>query len=240
MQKQTDVYRKRRPMVVLAGLVLIWIGFNRISHHVLYGELSEHVHTVVAYDESYDDEYIYSQAIFSEDINAYLGEMDITTPIFLQTNEEWADRSYGNDGSQTLAENGCAIASLAMVQSYLEGYYITPPEVLDWAGDHYYVDGQGTDWRIFSDFADANGYNYYDLSTDLASVEAYLQQNHPVIVSMTPGEFTDGGHIMVLGGMMGDQVFVLDPNDDPEKSHYATYYTLDEIADQSLRFWTFS
>lgn len=240
MQKQTDVYRKRRPMVVLAGLVLIWIGFNRISHHVLYGELSEHVSTAVAYDESYDDEYVYSQAILSEDINAYLGEMDITTPIFLQTNEEWADRSYGNDGSQTLAENGCAIASLAMVQSYLEGYPISPLEVLNWAGDHYYVDGQGTDWRIFSDFADANGYNYYDLGTDLASVEAYLQQNHPVIVSVTPGEFTDGGHIMVLGGMMDDQVFVLDPNDDPEKSHYAIYYTLDEIADQSLRFWTFS
>lgn len=45
---------------------------------------------------------------------------------------------------------------------------------------------------------------------------------------------------MVLGGMMDDQVFVLDPNDDPEKSHYAIYYTLDEIANQSLRFWTFS
>lgn len=89
MQKQTDVYRKRRPMIVLAGLVLIWIGFNRISHHVLYGELSEHVSTAVAYDDSYDDEYVYSQAILSEDINAYLGEMDITTPIFLQTNEEW-------------------------------------------------------------------------------------------------------------------------------------------------------
>lgn len=63
MQKQTDVYRKRRPMIVLAGLVLIWIGFNRISHHVLYGELSEHVSTAVAYDDSYDDEYVYSQAI---------------------------------------------------------------------------------------------------------------------------------------------------------------------------------
>ena len=104
-------------LIESVGQWLFWQDFgvdldrvqSNLSSRVVRRGVRTRVLPAVAYDDSYDDEYVYSQAILSEDINAYLGEMDITTPIFLQTNEEWADRSYGNDGSQTLAENGCAI-----------------------------------------------------------------------------------------------------------------------------------
>jgi len=93
---------------------------------------------------------------------------------------------------------------------------------------------------IFSDFAAAYGYQYQDLGTNLDRVSSYLTADHPVIVSVGPGSFTDTGHIMVLARLQDEQVIVLDPNDSPEKYHYDTYFTLDEIADQSLRLWTLS
>ena len=95
------------------------------------------------------DDMDFDQAAYNEQANEYLQENGVTTPLYLQTNEEWADYSYGSDGTQTLSDNGCALLSLSMVLAYLREDNVSPLEVLDWAQDSYYVDGQGTDWRIF-------------------------------------------------------------------------------------------
>jgi hypothetical protein len=223
--------RNQNLFFMLAGLLLLFIGFARLTH--------------VSYSSHYEEEYYpvdnYTQfADYNYQANEYLQENEIATPLYLQTNEDWADLSYGTDGEQTVAENGCAILSLSMMLAYLRNEEVWPDEVLDWAGDQYYVQGQGTDWQIFADFADAFDFSYHDLGTDIDQVTHYLKAGHPVIVSVGAGDFTDTGHIMVLATMKGDTVTVLDPNDSPEKNHTTTSYTLDEIANQSLHFWTFT
>ncbi|KPG73760.1 C39 family peptidase [Enterococcus sp. RIT-PI-f] len=232
-------YRKRQPRLVFIGFVLLFVAFVR------------GVFFVQSYDMGYDDESMVSvsmvesdwaddYAVFNDEASLVLSDNGIHTPLYLQTNEQWADDYYGLDGSQTMAENGCAIASLAMVASSISGYEVLPTEVNDWAGDNYYAAGQGTQWQIFSDYATDYGYQYHDLGTNLDLVSSYLTADHPVIVSVGPGSFTETGHIMVLARLQDEQVIVLDPNDSPEKYHYDTYFTLDEIADQSVRFWTLS
>ncbi|OTN77398.1 hypothetical protein A5886_002498 [Enterococcus sp. 8G7_MSG3316] len=232
-------YRKRQPLLVLLGIVLLLVAFVRGITDVQVEHMSsfeESTISVSMIDSDMTDDY----ALFNDDASLYLQDMGIDTPLYLQTNERWAYDNYGFDGDQTIAENGCAIASIAMVASAITGYEVLPTEVLDWAGDSYYSAGQGTDWRIFSDYANAFGYQYQDLGTDIDLVADYLSDDQPVIVSVSAGEFTETGHIMVLAGMREDQVIVLDPNDSPEKQHYDSYYTLDDIAMQSVRFWALS
>lgn len=230
--KKKGKQRKRYVFLVLLGLLLIFAAFIRLSH-VSYSSQDYEEYPMM-------DDMDFDQAAYNEQANEYLQENEVTTPLYLQTNEEWADYSYGSDGTQTLSDNGCALLSLSMVLAYLREDNVSPLEVLDWAQDSYYVDGQGTDWRIFSDFADSFDYSYHDLGTDTAQVANYLAVGQPVIVSVTSGDFTDTGHIMVLAAMQDENVVVLDPNDTPEKKHYLTSYSLEEIAAQSLHFWTFT
>jgi hypothetical protein len=229
---------RRNLLLVLVGLGMLFVAFVRLS---LFSYSSHSYSSDEYVVEDYDMmEAAYDQSDFNDEVNDSLLDVGIQTPLYLQTNEEWADFSYGSDGTQTLRDNGCALLSLSMVLAYLREDDVSPLEVLDWAQDSYYVAEQGTDWRIFSDFGDAFGYTYHDLGTDTNQVATYLRFGHPVIVSVTSGDFTDTGHVMVLAGMQDDHIVVLDPNDTPEKSHYRTPYSLEEIANQSLHFWTFT
>lgn len=231
-------YRKRQPLLVLLGIALLFAAFVRCIFFVQSADMGDYEESIVSM--SMDELGTVDYAAFNEEASLYLIDEGIETPLYLQTNELWGDEAYGYDGGQTIAENGCAIASIAMVSSAITGHEVLPTEVRDWAGNGYYAAGQGTDWRIFPEFAEAYGYQYQDLGMDLDLVSSYLAADQPVIVSVTAGDFTETGHIMVLAGIRDDHVIVLDPNDSPEKHHYDSYYTLDEIADQSIRFWAFS
>lgn len=238
MKKKNGKQKKQNFLFVLVGLGMIFLAFGRLS---LFSYSSHRYSSDEYVVEDYNMmEDAYDQADFNNEVTDYLQDVGIQTPLYLQTNEEWADYSYGSDGTQTLRDNGCALLSLSMVLAYLRDEVVSPLEVLDWAQDSYYIDGQGTDWRIFSDFADSFGYSYHDLGTDTTQVAEYLSIGQPVIVSVTSGDFTDTGHIMVLAAMQDGHAVVLDPNDTPGKSHYLATYSLEEIADQSLHFWTFT
>lgn len=176
---------------------------------------------------------------FGKEANDFLAQENFTMPLFLQNDPKWADKTYGTgEDENTMAINGCAIVSLAMILSYWQEETVTPLEILDWAGNDYFVTGQGTSWQIFEDFAHEYGLNYYGLSSYYEAKEV-VKSGKPVVVSVRPGTFTEVGHIMVLEMNDQGEVVVFDPNDDPEKNHYQVEFDDEVFIDESLAFWSY-
>ncbi|MGK0552176.1 peptidase C39 family protein [Enterococcus faecalis] len=181
---------------------------------------------------------------YTEQVNQAIdaGQFTGHLPIHLQlqTDNKWKDAAYGvgNSDGNTLGINGCALASLAMVASYLDQRKVSPLDVLHWAGNNYYLEGQGTAWSIFAAYSEAKGYVCQELGANLTTVEAELKANHPVIVSVKPGYFTKTGHIMVMSGTENGNFWINDPNDTAEKSHSKRTYTAAEILNEAVNFWT--
>lgn len=176
---------------------------------------------------------------FGKEANDFLVQENFTMPLILQNDPKWADKTYGTgEDENTMAINGCAIVSLAMILSYWQEETVTPLEILDWAGNDYFVTGQGTSWQIFEDFAHEYGLNYYGLSSYYEAKEV-VKSGKPVVVSVRPGTFTEVGHIMVLEMNDQGEVVVFDPNDDPEKNHYQVEFDDEVFIDESLAFWSY-
>lgn len=163
-------------------------------------------------------------------------------PLELQTDAKWKDTAYGFgnvDKPNTIEINGCAIVSLAMVGSYMDHQEVTPLDVLTWAKNDFFMEGQGTAWSIFSAYAEMKGYNCQEIG-DIETVAAFLKEGHPVIISVKPGYFTTTGHIMVMSGVdeKGD-FWINDPNDSEEKGHSKRTFTAEEVMNEALNFWAF-
>ena len=160
-------------------------------------------------------------------------------PLNLQTDSRWADKPYGagNPKGNTIHNNGCAPTSISMVASYLTGKTIIPPDVTSWAGLKYYSSGAGSTWNIFGASAKHWGYNSKQISKTPQEVMKELNAGHPIIASMGPGAFTNGGHFIVLRGITADgQILVNDPfsKERSEKS-----WSMSIIMNQSKAMWSF-
>ena len=161
-------------------------------------------------------------------------------PLFLQTANEWKDISYGSDGDRNIAENGCAIVTLAMVGNYY-GLESTPSTIKDWAQEDYYVEGAGTSWEIFGDFALEHDLEFLNLGNDIEWAKEELSKGHLVVVSVDVSQFTEVGHIMLLTGVKDNQFSLNDPNDDEEtKFHNYNWYDSDIIEGAAINYWSYS
>lgn len=160
-------------------------------------------------------------------------------PLFLQIDKQWKDIPYGTDGSRTMEENGCAIATLAMIGNHY-GLGLTPETVQAWARNDYYVYLIGTTWDIFADFALWSGLQFRNLENDIDSAIEELEQGHLVVVSVKPGKFTDIGHIMLLTGYKDGKFSINDPNDDGSKANNYCWFDAELVAEDSLNFWSYS
>lgn len=211
-------------LVCLGGVFLLW-QMSRYSF--------AKIHTFAGHGENMQE--------FSERANQYLQEQNITMPLILQKDERWSSAHYGTgEEDETLGTNGCGIASLAMILSSLEGKKAEPSEILAWAGDHYYVPGQGTSWEIFQAFADHYGYSCEGM-TDPATIQNRLTAGYPLVLSVGAGEFTATGHILVVtsADAGAHQLRVFDPNDSSQKNHYKKLYDFSEVMGQTNQAWVF-
>lgn len=217
-------------------------GFSAIrTHEETEQSVTETTQTII--EEVKPSEEV-KQLSYTEQINQDLdaGKFSNRMPVhlLLQTDDRWKELAYGlgNPDGNTIGINGCAIVSLAMVSSYLDNKDYTPQDILNWSKNDYYLEGQGTTWSVFSDFATMKGYQFQDLETDITAVEEQLKQNHPVIISVKPGMFTETGHIMVLTGTNEGKFWLNDPNDSEVKGHSKKAFTGDELLNEALNFWT--
>ena len=209
-----------------------WVKANNYGYaHIQIPTVNEWIE--LAYSSMSDPKYWPST---SEGIR-HLKQLNV--PLLLQTDPAWGNSRYGNDASKSIWENGCAIASLAMVDSYFKQRIVNPTEIANWAGLRHYVHGAGTAWTVFGDFANTYGYRMVNHGRNFISAMNAVQNGSVGIVSVKAGKYTTGGHLMVIRGYDNNQVLINDPNDKEYKQYSIKPQTSYEIQRDALNYWTF-
>jgi RHS repeat-associated protein len=150
---------------------------------------------------------------------------DVT--YYNQHDSPWGDDLYSikNDWkNQTFSKSGCGPTAAAMAISTQLGIRFTP----DVAGQFSLARGyrtldSGTNPDFFQPLGKACGLNVI-ATTSFDQLIYYLGKGGTAVVSMKPGDFTTGGHYIVLsagkfGTNNGSRLFVSDPNK-REKTKY--------------------
>lgn len=158
-------------------------------------------------------------------------------PLFIQWDERWGYETYGN---KMLAADGCGPTSLSMVLAGLtQNPKWTPLKVAQFAEDNgYYVDGSGSSWDLMKSGAEQLGLHSRELSKDASAITKELQEGHPIICIMGPGDFTTGGHFIVLTAVNSDGSVIV--NDSNSMINSNKEWDLDDIIPQMKNLWAFS
>ena len=132
-------------------------------------------------------------------------------PLLLQWDERWGYAFYADD---MIAVNGCGPTAIAMVAAGLTGdNTVTPYKVAQFsAGNGYYAGDSGTSWTLMTDGAQQFGIYGEEMGLSEDEVFSALENGHPIICSMRPGDFTTTGHFIVLTGIEDGKIRVNDPN----------------------------
>jgi len=98
------------------------------------------------------------------------------------------------------------------------------------------VDGVGTAWTLFGDFASRTGLKCTRLPVSRYNdVWNALSRGVPVIASVGPGHFTTTGHFIVLTGIEGGKIKINDPNSKPKSDKLWDFTSV--IVSESRQFW---
>lgn len=144
------------------------------------------------------------------DVSGEVKEGEI--PLFLQWDERWGYQIYGDD---FMAVTGCGPTCLSMVYCGLTGNADWNPLAVAKKADQkgYYVAGSGSSWSIMTDIAGELGLSASEISLSETSIRSELEAGHPIICIVGPGDFTNGGHFIVLTGVDDKGNFIIkDPN----------------------------
>lgn len=157
-------------------------------------------------------------------------------PLFLQWDPRWGYAPYGDDSC--IALSGCGPTCLSMALYYLTGdESLTPDAIGDYSMQNgYYMSGTGTLWALLEDVAPLYGVEVSQPDASEWEMKAALDQGAVLICSMGPGDFTAGGHFIVLYGYDGDGFWVNDPNCVARSRQSWTY---DQLSRQMKHLWVF-
>ena len=129
---------------------------------------------------------------------------------YLQTDPRWKDLPYQVPGeTATIGGSGCGPTAAAMLIETLTGKTFTPVDACRWSVAHgYKAKGQGTYYSYFAPQFEAFGIKCWQLSwTNVYHNPAskvhdqaleYLKQGYYLIALMKKGNWTSGGHFVVV------------------------------------------
>lgn len=157
-------------------------------------------------------------------------------PLLLQWDKRWGYAEYGNG---YIGNGGCGPTALSMVIVGLTGdTTITPKVVADYAAKNgYYVSGAGSSWTLMSEGARSFGVEGKIMSFGKDEIYRALNEGHPIICSVGAGDFTSGGHFIVLTGIKDEKICVNDPN---SIINSGKLWTFEELAPQIRNLWEFT
>lgn len=163
-------------------------------------------------------------------------EIKADMPLLLQWDERWGYVPYGD---HNIGLSGCAPTCLSMVVVGLtKNKEASPDAVAAYAQENgYYLYGTGTKWSLMTEGATHFGVKGTELALDKNQIFAALEQGHPIICSVRPGDFTKGGHFLVLAGVEDGKIRLNDPNSRIRSGRLWDYETL---APQIKSLWEFT
>lgn len=158
-------------------------------------------------------------------------------PYFMQWDERWGYRKYGNN---FMAVNGCGPTCLSMVRCGLSGdKKWNPYKVAKMSEEEgYYVNGEGTSWTLMSSGAERIGLTVHQVTFSKEGIQDALEEGHPVICVVGPGDFTTTGHYLVLIGIDDNgEVKIKDPN---RRKNTEKTWPIETLMSQIRNLWAYS
>lgn len=204
--------------VILAGLVIAGKaaieGFGGLSAEKLAKQgYPESLITLLEKNPETEDfvrGYADYKGLEEIDLSGEVKEGEI--PLFLQWDKRWGYETYGSD---FLAVTGCGPTCLSMVVCGLTGESEwNPLKVAQMAEEQgFYVEGAGSSWDLMTAGAEQLGLIVSDVVFDEQHIKAVLEEGKPIICVVRAGDFTEGGHFLVLTGVDEDgRILLHDPN----------------------------
>lgn len=157
-------------------------------------------------------------------------------PLFLQWDPRWGYAPYGDDSC--IALSGCGPTCLSMVLYYLTGDESLTPDLFgEYSMENdYYLSGTGTLWALLEETAPLYGVTVDQPDPSEEEMKAALDQGGILICSMGPGDFTAGGHFVVVYGYDQEGFLINDPNCVARSRQSWSY---DRIDRQIKHLWVF-
>lgn len=137
-----------------------------------------------------------------------------------------------NGRPRTAKSSGCGATVVSMLDAYINGNYDqTPYTVLYDATESGMYAGKGLDYYVVKSLVEKRGIEIECVIRSEDSMREALENDHPLILRMGPGEFTDAGHYILVRGLdeNGDAL-VNDPNSEEHSTSHFTLKQLDKEA----------
>lgn len=156
-------------------------------------------------------------------------------PLLIQWDDRWGYVSYG---TETISLDGCGPTCLSMVAVGLTGNIRwTPVRMARMSMQKkFYVDGQGTSWELMYEGCKDAGLEAKVIGLSEEEMKAELKAGRPIIASMGPGDFTEGGHFIVLVGYEDGGFKINDPN---SRKNSETIWKYDVLKGQIKNMWSY-
>ncbi len=158
-----------------------------------------------------------------------------SVPLFMQWDQRWGYKSYAGN---IMGLSGCGPTCLSMVAVYLTGNTdLDPAWMADFSTENgYAVDGDGTAWSLMLEGGKKLGFDAEELAMDDNAIISNLKSGNPIICMVGPGDFTDGGHYIVMTGYKDGMVMINDPN---SRVNSEKLWKLSEIEYQFKNLWVY-
>lgn len=160
-------------------------------------------------------------------------------PHFLQWDTRWGYYPYGgNQVKDLLGLSGCGPTALSMVAVGVTGNTRwNPAAVADYAvAAGYATENDGTEWTLMFEGCEHLGLTATEVPLWQDSMIEALKSG-PIICAMGPGDFTDGGHFIVITGYEEGAFRVLDPN---SRANSALAWTYRQLETQVRAMWSYT
>ena len=133
-------------------------------------------------------------------------------PLFLQWDIRWGYVPYGGTGGN-IGSSGCGPACLSMAVFYLTGNReCTPDAVAKYSEDNgYYIAGSGTAWSLLYDYPLVHNLTSSAVGKSESRFKSELDKGNILICSVKEGNFTTGGHFILIYGYDENGFKVNDP-----------------------------
>ncbi len=220
-----------------AALIVTMLGFGsrfQYSAELILESLQEFAEKypeTAAFVQDYPDK---KDTDFEIDLSNEVGMGNI--PLFLQWDMRWGYRIYGTD---CMGVTGCGPTCLSMVVCGLTDTAEWDPysTALFAEEQGYYEWGVGTSWALMTEGAQKLGLTVSGGSISEDFILSNLSVSTPMIASMRPGDFTDGGHFIVLTGIdENGEITVNDPN---SLANSLKSWPADRLVSQMKGLWVY-